>query len=215
MQTYLIQWFLLKSGYNPGPIDGAMGPITRSAIAAFQADRGFHVDGKITAALIEVFNAEVAPGRWPIWLHHALGYVGLEEIPGVANNPTIMGWAMDLNVNYAGDHIAWCGLFVAAMLKKAAPGIVLPENILGAREYRTVGHEIDTASVSMGDLMVFWRGSKSDWRGHVGFYMGMAGGSILVLGGNQSNKVSIDRQDRQKLLAIRRPSIPESSGLFA
>lgn len=215
MQVYLIQWFLVKSGYNPGPIDGIMGPITRTAISAFQADRGLHVDGKITAALIEALNTEVAPGRWPAWLNHALGYVGIEEIPGAASNPTIMGWAMDMNISYAGDHIAWCGLLVAAMLKKAVPDISLPDNILAAREYLKVGQEIDTASVLIGDLVIFWRVSKSDWRGHVGFYMGMVGNSVLVLGGNQSNKVSIARQDRSRLLGIRRPAVPVNARLVA
>lgn len=40
-----IQRALLARGYNPGPIDGVMGPKTRAAVKAFQADHGLKVDG--------------------------------------------------------------------------------------------------------------------------------------------------------------------------
>ena len=215
MQVYLIQWFLVTKGYNPGPIDGILGAKTRAAISAFQTDRGQHSTGTITAAVVEAFNKEAAPGRWPVWLHHAIGYIGVEEIPGAANNPTIMDWAMVLKVNYSGDEIEWCGLFVAAMLRKASPEIALPDNVLGARKYLGTGREIDPSSAKIGDLVVLWRVSKSDWRGHVGFYMGMSGGSVLMLAGNQGNSVSITRHDRTRLLGIRRPEFAEEGAIYA
>jgi peptidoglycan hydrolase-like protein with peptidoglycan-binding domain len=40
-----IQKKLSDLGYDPGPIDGIMGPLTRAAIRAFQAARGLAVDG--------------------------------------------------------------------------------------------------------------------------------------------------------------------------
>jgi hypothetical protein len=45
MYMELIQEALVAAGYDPGPIDGMEGPLTRAAIAAFQADQGLAADG--------------------------------------------------------------------------------------------------------------------------------------------------------------------------
>ena len=45
--TERIQRALAERGFNPGPIDGAYGHLTTSAVAAFQAARGLVVDGKV------------------------------------------------------------------------------------------------------------------------------------------------------------------------
>jgi hypothetical protein len=47
------QAHLSRLGYNPGPIDGIMGPKTRTAIEAFQRDHGLPVDGKVTQILLD------------------------------------------------------------------------------------------------------------------------------------------------------------------
>ena len=47
MYMELIQEALVAAGYDPGPVDGIDGPLTRAAIAAFQADRGLEVDGMV------------------------------------------------------------------------------------------------------------------------------------------------------------------------
>ena len=52
-QVREVQAHLSRLGYNPGPIDGIMGPKTRTAIEAFQRDRGLPVDGKVTQTLLD------------------------------------------------------------------------------------------------------------------------------------------------------------------
>jgi N-acetylmuramoyl-L-alanine amidase len=42
-----IQLALAKQGYDPGPIDGLFGETTESAVAAFQAAKGFVIDGEV------------------------------------------------------------------------------------------------------------------------------------------------------------------------
>ena len=58
-----VQKALTLLGYNPGPIDGAMGPLTSAAIAQAQTDFGLTVNGVIDAPLIDVlFSGSAA---WP------------------------------------------------------------------------------------------------------------------------------------------------------
>ena len=41
----LIQSLLIRIGYNPGPVDGIFGQITREAVREFQLDNGLEPDG--------------------------------------------------------------------------------------------------------------------------------------------------------------------------
>lgn len=44
-EVNVLQGFLQKSGYDPGPIDGIFGPKTRDAVISFQRDYGLLPDG--------------------------------------------------------------------------------------------------------------------------------------------------------------------------
>ncbi len=46
-----VQAGLSRLGYNPGPVDGVMGPRTETAIRTYQRDHGLVVDGRPTAEL--------------------------------------------------------------------------------------------------------------------------------------------------------------------
>lgn len=52
------QQALQVMGYDPGPVDGAMGENTRRALEAFQEEFGLAVDGRIDDALLERLRAE-------------------------------------------------------------------------------------------------------------------------------------------------------------
>jgi hypothetical protein len=47
-----VQRALVHTGYYSGPVDGAVGPQTRAAIRAYQADRGLPVTGRIDGSLL-------------------------------------------------------------------------------------------------------------------------------------------------------------------
>ena len=47
-----VQSALADRGFDPGPVDGAMGPRTRAAIAAFRRDQGLPENGALDAALL-------------------------------------------------------------------------------------------------------------------------------------------------------------------
>jgi peptidoglycan hydrolase-like protein with peptidoglycan-binding domain len=48
-----VQQDLANQGYNPGPVDGVMGPSTSNAIAMYQGDHGLSPTGQITGPLLD------------------------------------------------------------------------------------------------------------------------------------------------------------------
>ncbi len=50
--TRAIQDFLIELGYDPGPVDGAIGPQTRLAIKAYERDQGLPERGLVTKSLL-------------------------------------------------------------------------------------------------------------------------------------------------------------------
>ncbi|MFY9175790.1 MAG: peptidoglycan-binding domain-containing protein [Caldicoprobacterales bacterium] len=44
-EVEMLQRILYSIGYDPGPIDGIFGPLTRSAVVKFQIDNGLVPDG--------------------------------------------------------------------------------------------------------------------------------------------------------------------------
>ncbi len=50
------QQLLAERGFDPGPIDGIVGPRTRAAVAAFQDAQSLPVTGELTRALLELLT---------------------------------------------------------------------------------------------------------------------------------------------------------------
>lgn len=135
-------------------------------------------------------------------------YLGLEEYPGARHNPKIVefaaatgnGWVQD-------DETPWCASFVGAVLAQVG---IQGTGRLNARSYLEWGETVSLDDAQPGDVVVFWRGARDGWQGHVGFYAGVQGDYILVLGGNQGNAVSIARYANNRLLGVRRVQAPRS-----
>jgi N-acetylmuramoyl-L-alanine amidase len=53
-----VQSELARLGYNPGVIDGVLGPQTRNAIAQFQSDRRLAVTGRIDRPLLDALDLD-------------------------------------------------------------------------------------------------------------------------------------------------------------
>jgi uncharacterized protein (TIGR02594 family) len=129
-------------------------------------------------------------------------FIGLKEIPGPVDEEQIVkdfatvghSWVKD-------DETAWCAAFVGARLEEA--GIASTKK-LNARSYLDWGTPIDIVDAQEGDIVVFWRGSKNSWKGHVGFFVRTEGNNIIVLGGNQSNMVRESPYSLNRLLGVRR-----------
>lgn len=210
MQVIDIQRALFHLGFNPGELDGIWGRRTIMAVKAFQRSRGLTVDGIVgpltaqelmgTSAVAGAMDAASTP---LIWYEEAINLLGTKEVEGTGSNRRILKWAKNLNIDYSGDDIPWCGLFVAHCVGSTLPNEELPPHPLGARNWRKFG---ESCEPMRGAIMVFWRGKREGALGHVGFYHSEDAQSFHVLGGNQSDNVNVARIARNRLLDARWPS---------
>ena len=138
-----------------------------------------------------------------IWMPYARSLIGVREVPGAGNSPTIMGWAKRLGakvlgITYAADSVPWCGLFCAHVMDHA--GIKSPPIAVRASAWSVWGRLL--ISPRPGCILTFTRAGG----GHVGFYVGEDDTHLHVLGGNQGDAVSITRIARSRLSAMRWPN---------
>jgi uncharacterized protein (TIGR02594 family) len=135
----------------------------------------------------------------PEWMAYARQFLGLKEIPGTTHNPTIVDWLVQLRAWWRDDETPWCGVFCAHVMSHSQ--IVLPQHWYRARDWLNWGESL--GSPTPGCIVVFSRQKG----GHVGFVVGQdIDGHLMVLGGNQGNRVSVMPFDRQRVLGFRWPS---------
>lgn len=210
-----IQHELARKGFDPGVIDGIWGRRTESAVRAFQAANGLLADGIVGPVTWKaLFGAAKFDGEWDNpgiqWFQEARRLIGIKEDVGPGNQPIILDWATKAGIPYKSDDIPWCGLFVAHCVDSTLGEESLPNNPLGARNWMKFGAPCEPG---LGAVLVFWRVSRTSFKGHVGFYAGEdPKGNFHVLGGNQSNKVSIALIAKDRLLGARWPSTAPYSG---
>ncbi len=141
----------------------------------------------------------------PSWMAEAWRELGQSELPGAAHNPRIVAMFDELGHPDQGDETAWCAAFVGACLERAG---VSSTRSLRARSYLEWGTPTDTPAA--GAIVVLSRGSDPAL-GHVGFLVGMTTTHVLVLGGNQSNAVTVTPFDRGLVLGFRTPAAQQTT----
>jgi uncharacterized protein (TIGR02594 family) len=134
-------------------------------------------------------------------------FMGLREVPGATSNPAILAM-LQLDAKWpSGDDVPWCSAFVSAVqFLLGQPR----SKSLAARSWLSVGTQITLDEAEPGfDVVVLSRGAG----GHVGYYAGHSQATVLLLGGNQGDTVSIAAFDRSRLLGVRRilppPNAPQ------
>lgn len=121
-------------------------------------------------------------------------YLGLHEYQDTSAIRQLVGF------DPRGKQNAWCAGFVNAVLERAG---MRGTGKLNAKSFLTWGAQ--TSEPKQGDIVVLWRGSRDAATGHVGFFSGFdAAGNVLILGGNQDNKVSVEAFERNRVLSFRR-----------
>lgn len=136
-------------------------------------------------------------------------FIGLEEAEGAASNPQVLAMLRLDSAWPSGDDVPWCSAFanyVAWLLR-------LPRSkSLAARSWLKVGVPVPLEEARAGfDVVVLKRGGGAqpgpevtNAPGHVGFFAGLEGDRVLVLGGNQGDQVSVAPYPAANVLGVRR-----------
>lgn len=138
------------------------------------------------------------------WVKIARDKIGTYEIVGRQHNPIILAmwktafeakgqrsWVID-------DETPWCGGFTGFAFASIGLGAKIPTQFPRALAWAEAGTKLDKPAY--GCVVVFTRKGG----GHVGIVVGKDKfGNIMVLGGNQSNHVSIAPFDRSRVHAYR------------
>lgn len=208
MKIIEVQQALAQLGFKPGPLDGVWGRQTAAAVRAFQTSRSLEPDGILGPLTIGALTSgAVRPTGFAdpvlVWFKEATRLIGTRERPGAGSNPDILDWAGAQGIPYKGDDIPWCGLFVGHCVTATLDREPTPANVLGARAWGSFG--IRTVPTP-GAVMVFWRKSLQSGLGHVGFYAGEDASAYRILGGNQSDSVSLAWVAKDRLVTARWPA---------
>lgn len=202
-----IQSELARLKFYTGKIDGIRGPRTDAAIIEFQKSVGYlaktfggtstYFGPKSYAALMEKVPAA---SNEPPWLMEARKILNLHE---GRDKAALRKWFDQKFSTLDPAVVAWCGAFVGTCILRWKSDEEVPANMLGARNWQSFGIYVKP---QLGSVLSFWRGTKEGWQGHVGFYVGEDADTYHVLGGNQSNAVTIARLTKNRLLSSRWPS---------
>ena len=203
-----VQRALACLGHDPGPADGLPGPRTTAALRAYQYASGLvesaplRYPGTLGPSTLRALRVDPEPEAAvePPWMVEARRVLGKHER---THNRTLRDWLRS-DGHALGDpaRLPWCGDFVETAVRLALPSEPIPANPYGARNWVHFGRECGPLP---GAVAVFWRGSRNGWQGHVGFLVGESAGRVSVLGGNQSNRVSVATLGADRLLGYRWP----------
>ena len=131
------------------------------------------------------------------YMKEAISHLGLKEIPGAENNDLIVSWWVKMGSWLRLDSSPWCGLFTAICLKNT--GHPVPKQFYRALKWLDYGLP---CSIGVGAIAVM----KRQGGGHVAFVAGRTKeGKIVLLGGNQGDKVCYTSVLVKDILAYRRP----------
>lgn len=213
--TQALQQALAAAGFDPGPIDGTMGPLTESAIISFKRSVGLRPRayvGPLTWAALQQsatetpsaadFDAQGLP-----WIVHARRVLGLHE---VNHNRALKDW-LKSDGHALGDPsvFPWCGDFVETAIRLGLPDERfrgdLAANPYWALNWRQFGQPTEPTFGAVAAV-------RRNGGGHVGFIVGEDEQSYYLLGGNQSNTVCIAAKIKSRFTAasFRWPSTFES-----
>lgn len=208
-------WQYTGDGIGPKPhtIDGIQGDVDLNVFDGTETDlrnqwtglnSGVPENKDENVPVVSVGENVISNTNDLPWMDVAKKLIGTNEEPGSGDNPDIIRWARDLGLinDYNHDSIPWCGLFAAHVVSEA--GFDVPDAPLWALSWKNWGVRSDEA---YGALVVF----KRTGGGHVGFLVGQDDDNYHVLGGNQSDTVSITKIDKYRCVGIRWPDGVDNS----
>lgn len=137
----------------------------------------------------------------PRYIVEAKALLGEKEVKGKLANEKIVELFKDSgNPTVVSDEVPWCAAFVGACLARANKPNT---GSLVARDYLKYGTKLKGPKVNSIGIM---RRGNSSWEGHVGFVTQFDKDWVWMLGGNQSNSVSVQKFARSKFLGFVEPT---------
>ena len=140
-------------------------------------------------------------------------FLDLKEIEGKQSHPMILAMLQQLDQSVINDDVPWCAAFV----HHVAWLLDLPRSkSLSARSWLAVGKTIGLEALTPGfDIVILKRGpgvqpgpTVLQAPGHVALYDSRDAATVQVIGGNQSNRVSLARFPIDRILGVRRLATP-------
>lgn len=133
----------------------------------------------------------------PPWMPIAIAELarGVNELPGPQHNQRILAYHATTTLDARDDETPWCSSFVNWCIEQA--GLVGTKSA-AARSWMTWGQPVTVSEV--GDIVVLSRVGGQ----HVGFLIAVVGDTLLLLAGNQGNRVSVAPFPLRRIMAVRR-----------
>ena len=136
----------------------------------------------------------------PEWMTEVWRQLGTREVPGRRHSRDILDFFRDAGrSDITRDEVPWCAAFVGACLERTGRG---GTGSLLARSYLEWGEVLDRPR--LGAVVVLTRGSDPA-AGHVGFWVGETASAHILVGGNQSDAVTVGAFAKDRLLGFRWP----------
>lgn len=141
--------------------------------------------------------------NFPPWLSIAFRELGQSEISGDGSNPRIVEFLNSVNLplpDKNDDETPWCSAFVNWCIEKSE---IMGTKSAMARSWVNWANHIGVPA--FGCVTVLSSGQDRRF-GHVGFFVGFEDkDKIKLLGGNQSNSVSVCCFEKNRVIAHRWP----------
>lgn len=203
-----IQARLVALGFAPSTIkgrpfaDGIWGRLSIAALEDFQTERGLTVNGIADAATVKSLfpKATAAQLKKPQipWFDELMRRKGLHEV----KNKAELSKFLKSDGAFLGDpaKFPWCGDAVQTIFAITLPREPMVTNPYWAANWDKFGIKCEP---TLGCVLRF---SRPGGGGHVGLYAGEDKTHYFVLGGNQSNSISVARIAKSRLKSSRWPA---------
>lgn len=137
----------------------------------------------------------------PSWMSFAWRDFGVKEIKGRRDETRIVKYFRAVgHSKITDDETAWCAAFVGACLERA--GIASTRSLM-ARSYLKWGRALKRPVP--GCIAVLSRGANPKL-GHVGFFLRETKAGVVLLGGNQRDRVGVNKYTKTRVLDYRWPT---------
>jgi len=205
-----LQTRLVAHGYDVGPVGGAFGTKSRKALMDFQRDKHLTVSGVADPETVyhlkmrpanETKPVPMAPAeRMPPWMAEMYRRKGLHE---KRDNGSLTQWLRSGRFLGNPAKLPWCGDAIETSFARTLPDEPLPDNPFWAQSWAKFG--IKANPYDIGAVGVIRWSPRS---GHVGLVAGFDSKrqKVLMLGGNQSDAITLSWFPLAKFIAFRWPT---------